>query len=496
MVEHETKGIGQIALQGGLKMFLSQGVRLVVQIASIIVLARLVTPEDFGLVAFLTSIFAFVGLFSEFGLTMAIVQKEEIQEKDLNTLFRISAGIGILLLLCIGVAGLLTSWISGDARYQWIFGIFATMFFFKSLSTVPQGLIRRRLQFGLLSLQEAGTFLFGALAAVAIATQGRGILALMAFQFIPGLLMCGSSWLFAGWRPQKSVGSIQEASSYFSFGGAFTFVEIANTVCKHIDNLLIGKVWGMELLGQYTRAYALMLAPLNQVMGPIGAVLIPSLSRIQQRKDEFKQWTTSIFCAFICFSAPLSALLVLAHREIIDLLLGPKWEEAYRIFFWLGFAVYSKPLGCLVYWIFVSTREMKRMMKWTMVYTLGTIVAIVFGIIQGPACVARNFALSEVLIQLPVAVYFLNKTNIISGAKWIRVYLLGGGFFLITTGALQAIRTKLGNDLICDWIRLAGCSLVASILSIIFSLLMPESRKLLYYAVRYGQKKSSSLLFK
>ena len=488
MGTHTTKGIGQIALQGGLKMLLSQGVKLVVQIASIVVLARLVTPEDFGLVAFLTSIFAFVGLFSEFGLTMAIVQKEQIQEKDLNTLFRISAGIGMILLLCIGVAGLLTSWICGDARYQWIFGMFAVMFFFKSLSTVPQGLIRRRLQFGFLSLQEAGAFLFGALAAVAIATQGRGILALMAFQFIPGLLMCGSSWFFAGWRPQRNAGSIQEASSYFSFGGAFTLVEIANTVCKHIDNLLIGKVWGMELLGQYTRAYALMLAPLNQVMGPIGTVLIPSFSRIQQRNEEFKKWTTSIFSAFIAFSAPISALLVINHREIINILLGPGWEEAYSIFYWFGFAVYSKPLGCLVYWIFVSISEMKKMITWTVMYTLGTIVVIVVGVIQGPACVARNFAMSEVFLQLPVAVYFLNKTKIINGAKWIRIYLLGMGFFLITICILQTIRINLTSNSISEWILLGLSSLVAGILSIIFSLIMPDSRRLIYYAAKTENK--------
>jgi len=488
MGTQKTKGIGQIAIQGGLKMFLSQGIKLVVQIASIVVLARLVTPEDFGLVAFLTSIFAFVGLFSEFGLTMAIVQKEQIQDKDLNTLFRISAGIGMLLLLGIGVAGLLTSWISGDARYQWIFGIFATMFFCKSLSTVPQGLIRRRLQFGFLSLQEAGTFLFGALAAVAIATQGHGILALMAFQFIPGLLMCGSSWFFAGWRPQKSVGSIQEASSYFSFGGAFTLVEIANTVCKHIDNLLIGKVWGMELLGQYTRAYALMLAPLNQVMGPIGNVLIPSFSRIQQRNEEFKKWTTRIFCTFIAFSAPVSGLLVLNHREIINLLLGPNWEEAYSIFCWLGIAVYSKPLGCLVYWIFVSISEMKKMITWTVMYTLGTIVAIVVGVVQGPACVARNFALSEVFLQIPIAVYFLNKTKLIDGAKWIRIYLLGMVFFLITICILQTIRLKLAVNSMSEWILLGTCTLAAGILSIIFMLIMPDSRKLLYYAAKTAIK--------
>jgi PST family polysaccharide transporter len=478
MGTHTTKGIGQIALQGGLKMFLSQGVKLVVQIASIVVLSRLVTPEDFGLVAFLTSIFAFVGLFSEFGLTMAIVQKEQVQEKDLNTLFRISAGIGMLLLLCIGVAGLLTSWISGDARYQWIFGIFAVMFFFKSLSTVPQGLIRRRLQFGFLSLQEAGAFLFGALAAVAIAAQGRGILALMAFQFIPGLLVCGSSWFFAGWRPQRSAGSIQEASSYFSFGGAFTLVEIANTVCKHIDNLLIGKVWGMELLGQYTRAYALMLAPLNQVMGPIGTVLIPSFSRIHQNETEFKKLTMALFISFIGLTAPAAAFLIVYANPVIHLLLGPGWEVAQKIFWWFAIAVFCKPLGCHIYWIFVSCGQMRQMMRWTIINTTLTVCAILVGLRYGPIRVATLFSISEIAFQIPVAIYLLGKTKLICVGKWYKTYVLGLGLLAGSYCMLRLIQEKMGLYGLSTNAQLVVSLCLAAVLSISAILANPESRNL------------------
>ena len=478
METHTTKGIGKIALQGGLKMLVSQGVKLFVQIASIVVLARLVTPEDFGLVAFLTSIFAFVGLFSEFGLTMAIVQKEQIQEKDLNTLFRISASIGMLLLLCIGVAGLVTAWISGDARYKWIFGIIAVMFFFKSLSTVPQGLIRRRLQFGFLSLQEAGAFLFGALAAVAIATQGCGILALMAFQLIPGLLMCGSSWFFAGWRPQRSVGSIQEASSYFSFGGAFTLVEIANTVCKHIDNLLIGKVWGMELLGQYTRAYALMLAPLNQVMGPIGSVLIPSFSRIHQNETEFKKLTTALFISFVGLAAPASAFLIVYSNSVIHLLLGPGWEVAQKIFWWFAFAVFCKPLGCHIYWIFVSCGQMKQMMRWTTINTAFTICAILVGLRYGPIRVAALFSISEIAIQIPIAIYMLGKTNLIPAGKWYKVYILGLGILASSYCVLQFMQEKLGHYSLSTNVQMVISLCLVAVLSVSVILANPESRNL------------------
>jgi O-antigen/teichoic acid export membrane protein len=478
METHKTKGIGQIALQGGLKMLLSQSVKLFVQIASIVVLARLVTPEDFGLVAFLTSIFAFVGLFSEFGLTMAIVQREQIEEKDLNTLFRISAGIGILLLLCIGVAGLLTSWISGDARYQWIFGIFAAMFFLKSLSTVPQGLIRRRLQFGFLSLQEAGTFLFGALAAVAIATQGRGILALMAFQFIPGLLICGSSWIFAGWRPQRSAGSIQEASSYFSFGGAFTLVEIANTVCKHIDNLLIGKVWGMELLGQYTRAYALMLAPLNQVMGPIGTVLIPSFSRIHQNETEFKKLTTALFISFVGLTAPAAAFLIVYSTPVIHLLLGPGWEVAQKIFWWFAIAVFCKPLGCHIYWIFVSCGQMRQMMRWTTINMALTVCAILAGLKYGPIRIATLFSISEIALQIPIAIYLVGKTKLIPVGKWYKTYVLGLGLLAGSYCMLRLIQEKMGLYGLSTNAQLVVSLCLAAVLSISAILANPESRNL------------------
>ena len=476
MIKHETRGIGQIALQGGLKMFLSQAVRLVVQIGSVVVLARLVTPEDFGLVAFLTSIFAFVGLFSEFGLTMAIVQKEQIREEDLNTLFRISAGIGVILLAAIAGAGLLIAWISGDGRYQWIFGIFAVMFFSKSLSTVPQGLIRRRMQFGFLSLQEAATFLFGALAAVALATQGRGILALIAFQFIPALLMCGSSWIFAGWRPKRGVGSFQDASSYFSFGRAFTFVEIANTVCKHIDNLLIGKVWGMELLGQYTRAYALMLTPMNQVMGPIGTVLVPLFSRIHQNEAEFKKLTTALFISCVGLTAPVAALTLVHSNAIVNLLLGPGWQVAEQIFWWFGFAVFCKPLGSIVYWIFVSSGKMKQMMRWTVVNTVLTVCAILLGLQYGPIRVATLFSISEIAIQIPIAVYLLGKTRLIPLGKWCKIYLLGMGLLAGSYCTLQFTQVISNEYGLSTSGQLVVSLCLAAVLSVSIIFANPESR--------------------
>jgi PST family polysaccharide transporter len=291
--------------------------------------------------------------------------------------------------------------------------------------------------------------------------------------------MCGSSWFFAGWRPQRSVGSIQEASSYFSFGGAFTLVEIANTVCKHIDNLLIGKVWGMELLGQYTRAYALMLAPLNQVMGPIGSVLIPSFSRIHQDETEFKKLTMALFVSFVGLAAPAAAFLITCSNPIVNLLLGPGWEPAQKIFWWLGLAVFCKPLGCHIYWIFVSCGQMKQMMRWTVVNMVLTVSAILIGLQHGPIRVASLFSISEIALQIPLAIFFLGKTNLISTGRWYKNYILGLGLLGGAYCILQAVQNKLEDYALSPNTELGGlaCVTIALSMSIIFAI--PESRNFL-----------------
>jgi O-antigen/teichoic acid export membrane protein len=272
------------------------------------------------------------------------------------------------------------------------------------------------------------------------------------------------------------VGPIQEASSYFSFGGAFTFVEIANTVCKHIDNLLIGKVWGMELLGQYTRAYALMLAPLNQVMGPIGAVLIPSFSRIHQNETEFEKLTMALFVIFVGLTAPIAAFFLVCSNPIVDLLLGSGWEQAQKIFWWFGFAVFCKPLGCHIYWIFISCGRMKQMMRWTAVNTLLTVSAVLIGLLYGPICVAKIFSISEITVQIPLAIWFLGKTKLIRTAKWYKVYIFGLGLFGGSYYILQSIQVKLGEYALSANTELGILSCVTVTLSAGTILAIPECR--------------------
>jgi len=477
-------GLGQIALRGGMQMFAAQGIKFIAQISSVIILARLVSPGDFGLVAFLGSIFVFVNLFSDFGLTFAIVQKPEIREEDLNTLFRLNLLMAIIFSAGIGGVGILATELSGNSTYLWVIGIFAAIFFLKSLMTVPQGLLRRRLRFGLLSLQEAGTSLAGVIVGLAVAAGGHGLLALLLIQFVPILLCFVSSWLMVGWAPGFCASPLSKVSGYFSFGGSLTIIELANTLCKHLDNLLIGKVWGMESLGQYNRAYTLMLAPLNQVMGPAGTVLVPLFSQTLHRAEIFKKWTTGLFVMITLLSAPAAGYLVANHKEIVTIMLGKNWSLTADVFFWLSFSVFSKPLGCLIFWVFLSSGESQKMLHWTLFYSLGTVGTILVGITQGPVFLALAFACSEVLIQLPLALYFVNKLGVVEYKIWLRFYKIG---ILLMIGSVifsSYIHEKLKENLFHDWQILLFGFISSLCLGCLLLLGCKKSRTLLNTAVK------------
>lgn len=471
------EGLGQRAFYGSLQMMAAQAVKFVAQIVSVIILARLVAPEEFGIIAFITSVFVFVNLLSDFGLSFAIVQKEEITETHLNKIFQISLWFALVFFLLITLSGFATSYLTNDPKYSWIISMFGAAFFLKALSIIPQGLLRRRLQFGFLAIQEATSFMIGTVLSIWLAAQGKGLLALMTIQFAPVFLSFTSGWIFSGWKPGCKLVPIKEIKTFFAFGGSFTLVEFANTICKHLDNILIGKFWGMEILGQYNRAYALMLAPLNQIMGPIGAVIIPSFSRMHHKKEEFERLTKSLLILFVIIAAPCAAALINCSHEIVSLLLGPKWEIAANVFWWFGFAIFCKPLGCHIYWIFVACGKMKEMLHWTLVNTLLFLCAVALGLPKGVVHIAAYFSLFEIVFQIPAAIFFLGKTKIISAKEWYYIYIYGLGLFLLLFLCYNLIVGKLQENGTSPLLVTAIALISAAVISILLLFLLSDLRQ-------------------
>lgn len=448
--------------------FGSQGLKFLCHFASISILARLVSPEDFGLIGILASALAILNLLRDLGLTAAIVQSPNISKEQLNGLFRFSILLGLSLLILVTLAGWALSWFLGDPRLLAVAPVYATMFTANALGSVPLGLLRRRLHFGRIAVRDVVSFLFGVVAGIVVAYKGGGYWSLVAMSWMTTFLNTLMAWIAAGWFPSGRAARFSEMSRLLKFGGTFTLSEVATCLSQNLDKLLIGKIWGFEVLGFYTRGYALMLAPVGQIMGPIGSVLIPVLSRLNAQRDRYRQWVLRLFGLFLLGSGPLAAYLMLSARNLVPLILGPGWEMTVDIFFWLSISLFGKPVASLLYWVFVTSGNVREMFRWTTVNMILTVLSIGVGVIWGPVAVAGAYSVTGCLIRTPIAIYYASRTGCVPFAGMAKRYSYGLLWFGSWLGLEWVGDWSIGTLGLSAWAHLAvlgvASALVATLL--------------------------------
>lgn len=304
---------------------------LLVSLIVAAILARVLSPEDFGIVAIATVIIAFFGFFTDLGIAPAIVQKKELTNKDLSSIFSFTIWAGII----ISSLFFLASW--PIASYynnhtlksicQWL----SLDLFFASANIVPNAILFKNKEFKYLAIRSIIVQAIGAIASVCAALMGAGLYALVINPILSSFLL----FLIAFKKyPQKlrfDFG-ISSMKKIFSFTMYQFFFDVINYFSRNLDKLLIGKYLGLSPLGYYEKSYRLMMLPLQNITHVISPVIHPIFSDYQ---NDFNKLATSYekiirFLAFISF--PLSVLLFFCAREITLIIFGPQWIPSVPIF--------------------------------------------------------------------------------------------------------------------------------------------------------------------
>lgn len=417
------KDYSGVAVRGGVVILGAQIVKVLCQFTSVVVLARYLLPEDFGMIGMLASVLAVLTIVRELGIALAIVQRKEISQSHLVTLFQVSVVLGVVLAALVFLFGVGLSYFVGEPRLIAIAPFYSLNFLIISAGCVPLALLRRNMRFSSIAVRDASASILAISVAVIMAVMGAGYWALVVMPIVNSFTGTVLSWIATKWKPVGSRATWKEVSPYLKFGGAFTVSEIANFFSQSTDRILIGKIWGFESLGYYSRANALMLAPMNQVMSPVGSVMIPILSRLREDKDRYMAWILSLFKVFGFWMAILSAFLAGSSKELIHILLGPGWEEVVSIFRWLTIAVFFKPFSSIVYWLFVTSGNLGILFKWTLINTLLIVGFVIVGVTFGPTWVAALYALSGLGFRVPIAIFLAGKTGLVKWTVILKSYL-------------------------------------------------------------------------
>jgi O-antigen/teichoic acid export membrane protein/glycosyltransferase involved in cell wall biosynthesis len=396
--------VRQLAVRGAGVTVFAGGVTLVVQVGATMVLARLLLPADFGLVAMVTTFSLLLVNFGFNGLTEAIVQREELSRGLASTLFWINVGCGVLLTLLFAAAGSLLARFYHDPPVRHVAVLISLTIVLSSLSTVHLALLKRAMKFTGVSVNDIAARLASVVVSIVLGFLGWGYWALVAGAIAMPVSTCVGAWLMCRWipgLPRRVPGTRQSLSFAFHTYGNFA----TNYLSRNTDNLLVGWRFNAQALGYYKKAYDLFALSANQLVGSIAVVVLAALSRVKKDSALFRSYLIDAMAAMTFVGMGLAASLTLAGKDLILVLLGAKWAPAGHIFTFFGPGIGIMILYATHGWIHLSVGRPDRWFRWAILEFIVTCLLFILGLHWGPVGVATAWSVSFWILTIPAIWY-------------------------------------------------------------------------------------------
>lgn len=399
------------SVRGAAVMLVAQWTRFVLQVGSAAILGRLLTPKDYGLVGMVTAVTSLFHVFEQLGLSSATIQQSKITVRQVSMLFWLNLASGAVIgLVLLGLAPMIAAFY-GDDRLVWITFVLAATFVLGGAKVQHQALLKRQMRLTELAIIDLGSAFLGVAAGVFVAVQRGGYWALVAMYVTASLTSVIFTWLSCRWVPQlPSKGA--NVRGMVKFGAHLVMADILSYATRNLDNVLIGKVWGAGPLGLYSRAYGLLMLPLQQINSPLWTVAVPALSRLQSEPERFRKYYNRVSSGISFITFPLVMALAAVSEEVLWVVMGPQWTEAGKIFMVLAFAAMWQPLANTRGWVLVSLGRSKRMLQWACITTPLVILSFVVGLQWGPLGVATGYTALCFALVYPANRFMLRDTPI------------------------------------------------------------------------------------
>ena len=382
------------------------------------VVARILTPADYGLVAMVTSATAFFTVFSDFGLSLVTIQRPNLTSEQTSTLFWVNQGFGLLLGgLASCLAPLLVSFYN-DSRLFSVTLVLALVFPLASLGTQHEALLKRNMKFRRLVAVRFLSTICSVVASIAAALAGWGYWALVIQPIALAssasiLFWCANPWVPGPPRRCEGLGGM------LRFGGALTAHGMVGYLANNLDSILIGRFWGNAALGVYSTSYNMMMRPISLAGYGIGETAIPALSRAVASGDDLRATFRRMFELTCLLGLPICLAGCLWADDIVLTLLGSQWIDAIPVLRILFLAALPRMLGVCTGWIYVATGRPGRMLSWQLYWTPTLILFFVIGLPFGAVGVAAAYALAYWIGTVPNYVYCFAGTPIRLRDVWM-----------------------------------------------------------------------------
>jgi O-antigen/teichoic acid export membrane protein len=431
------------AVRGGAAKLCGQAVNFAVRVGLMIVLARLLSPQEFGLVAMVTVVTGIFGLFTSAGLSSATVQRAHITDDQISALFWINILIGMAFaLLCVLTAPALVAFYR-EPRLFWIAVALAAGFLFTGAGVQHAALLQRQLRYPTLTLIETLSQVVSSAIGIALGLAGYGYWALVAATITAPAVTTVCSWIAVRWQPGRPAWNAEIRSMLF-YGGTITLNNLFVYVGYNLEKVLLGRFWGADTLGLYGRAYQLICIPTDYLNGAVGGVAFSALSRLQDDPARLKSYFLKGYALAVSMTMPITLFCVMFANEIILVLFGPAWSDAAEIFRLLAPTVLVFGIINPLAWLLLSTGLQGRSLKISLVIAPLVMTAYSIGLPYGPTGVATAYSGAMILWVIPHVLWCV-KGTVISFFDIVRSLVRPIIAGAIASAAALAMRFYIGS---------------------------------------------------
>lgn len=398
-------------VRGGLAKVCAQGANFALRIGSLMVLARLLSPKDFGLVGMVTAFMGVLNLFRDFGLSAASVQRVEVTDEQVSTLFWVNMAMGGSLVLLLVISSPFIAMFYREPRLLWVTIALSSGFLFNAAGVQHSAMLQRQLRFTAIAAIDIAALIFGIAVGIGMALKGFGYWSLVCMTIASTFLASLLFWVFSGWipgPPRKHSG----VRSMMKFGGTLTLNSLVVYVAYNLEKVLLGRFWGAETVGIYGRAYQLISIPTDNLNSAVGEVAFPLLARVQNDPNRLRSYFLKGYSLVLGLTVPITIACALFGRDLIFVFLGPKWNQSAPIFRLLAPTILMFAMINPTSWLLFSLGWLKRSLQIAFVIAPLVITAYIIGLPYGPKGVALAYSTAMAIWLVPHLLWCIKGTSI------------------------------------------------------------------------------------
>lgn len=389
----------------------AQAANFAFRIGSLMVMARLLGPTDFGLVGMVTAFTGVLNLFRDFGLSTATVQRENVTDDQISTLFWVNAAVGLLLAVFVLICAPLVVRIYHEPRLLGITVVISFAFLFNALGVQHSALLQRQLRFTALAIINVIALLASTVIAITIVELGFGYWGLVVMTVTLPFVTTVGVWIAAAWipgRPRRGAG----VRSLIRFGGTLTLNGLVMYVAYNMEKVLLGRFWGAEAIGLYGRAYQLVNVPTDNLNSSVGEVAFSALARVQNDPPRLRNYFLKGYSLVLSMTIPITIMGAFFAEDLIRIMLGPKWNAAVPIFRLLAPTILILAMINPLSWLMFSLGLVEKSLKIALVLAPIVMVGYLCGLHYGPKGVALGYSTVLVLWVIPHVAWSVHGTPV------------------------------------------------------------------------------------